>query len=110
MAERKAALGRVPDRLELRTLPDRARTVTLTDIRSSKATEGLHAPHATSCSAYGRALLFLDDGLYRSASGSREDHEVALTAADRASDAGHLDFAEMEAYLSRLLQAQLEDS
>lgn len=41
---------------------------------------------------------------------SREDYETALTAADRAWDAGHLDFAEMEAYLSRLLQAQLEDS
>ena len=41
---------------------------------------------------------------------SREDYEAALTAADRAWEAGHLDFTEMEAYLSRLLQEQLEDS
>lgn len=40
---------------------------------------------------------------------SREGYEAALTAADRAWDAGHLDFSEMEAYLSRLLQEQLED-
>ena len=39
----------------------------------------------------------------------REDSEAALTAADRAWDAGHLDFTEMEAYLSRLLQERLED-
>ena len=41
---------------------------------------------------------------------SREDYEAALPAADRAWDAGHLDFTDMEAYLSRLLEAQLEDS
>ena len=41
---------------------------------------------------------------------SREEYEAALTAADRAWDAGHLDFTEMEAYLARLLQAQLVDS
>ena len=41
---------------------------------------------------------------------SRRDYETALAAADRAWDEGHLDFSEMEAYLSGLLQAQLEDS
>ena len=41
---------------------------------------------------------------------TREDYEAALTAADRAWDAGHLDFTAMEAYLSRLLQDQLEGS
>jgi len=41
---------------------------------------------------------------------SRGDYETALAAADRAWDEGHLDFSEMEAYLSGLLQAQLEDS
>ena len=41
---------------------------------------------------------------------SRADYVAALAASDRAWEAGHLDFAEMEAYLSRLLQAQLEDS
>ena len=39
----------------------------------------------------------------------RKGYEAALTAADRAWDAGHLDFTEMEVYLSRLLQEQLED-
>lgn len=38
---------------------------------------------------------------------SREGYEAALTAADRAWDAGHLDITEMEKYLSRLLQEQL---
>ena len=40
---------------------------------------------------------------------SRGEYEAALTAADRAWDAGHLDFTEMEAYLGRLLREQLED-
>jgi Fic family protein len=40
---------------------------------------------------------------------NRGGYEAALTAADRASDAGHLDFSEMEDYLAALLQAQLED-
>jgi hypothetical protein len=39
----------------------------------------------------------------------REGYEKALIAADRAWDAGHLDFTEMEEYLASLLQAQLED-
>lgn len=39
----------------------------------------------------------------------RKGYEAALTAADRAWDAGHLDFTEMEVYLSRLLKEQLED-
>jgi Fic family protein len=39
----------------------------------------------------------------------RPSYEAALVAADRAWDAGHLDFSEMEDYLARLLQAQLED-
>ena len=39
----------------------------------------------------------------------RKGYEAALTAADRAWDAGHLDFTEMEVYPSRLLQEQLED-
>ena len=39
----------------------------------------------------------------------RKGYEAALTAADRARDAGHLDFTAMEVYLSRLLQEQLED-
>ena len=41
---------------------------------------------------------------------SRGSYEAALTAADRAWDAGHLDFSEMEAYLANLLQEQLEES
>lgn len=40
---------------------------------------------------------------------TRAGYEAALTAADRAWDAGHLDFHEMEEYLAALLQAQLED-
>ena len=40
---------------------------------------------------------------------SRGDYESALQAADRAWDAGHLDFSEMEEYIAALLQAQLED-
>lgn len=40
---------------------------------------------------------------------TREEYESALIAADRAWDAGHLDFSEMEEYLASLLQAQLED-
>jgi Fic family protein len=40
---------------------------------------------------------------------SRAEYEAALTAADRAWDAGHLDFSVMEDYLATLLQAQLED-
>ncbi len=39
----------------------------------------------------------------------RHGYEKALIAADRAWDAGHLDFTEMEEYLAALLQAQLED-
>ena len=39
----------------------------------------------------------------------RKGYEAALTAADRSWDAGHLDFTEMEVYLSRLLKEQLED-
>lgn len=41
---------------------------------------------------------------------SREDYEAALTAADQAWAAGHLDFTDMEGYLARLLQAQLADA
>ena len=41
---------------------------------------------------------------------SRGSYEAALTAADRAWDAGHLDFTEMEKYLARLLQEQLEEA
>jgi Fic family protein len=40
---------------------------------------------------------------------NRAGYEAALTAADRAWDAGNLDFSEMEDYLAALLQAQLED-
>ena len=40
---------------------------------------------------------------------NRGDYESALQAADRAWDAGHLDFSDMEEYLAALLQAQLED-
>lgn len=40
---------------------------------------------------------------------NREGYEMALRAADRAWDNGHLDFSEMEDYLAALLQAQLED-
>jgi hypothetical protein len=40
---------------------------------------------------------------------TRTEYEAALTAADRAWDAGHLDFSVMEDYLATLLQAQLED-
>ena len=39
----------------------------------------------------------------------RSGYEAALVAADRAWDAGHLDFSDMEEYLAGLLQAQLED-
>ena len=38
----------------------------------------------------------------------RAGYEAALTSADRAWDAGHLDFGEMENYLAGLLEAQLE--
>ena len=41
---------------------------------------------------------------------NRSSYEAALIAADRAWDAGHLDFNEMEAYLAELLQAQLEEA
>ena len=41
---------------------------------------------------------------------SRRSYEAALTAADRAWDAGHLDFAKMEKYLAQLLQKQLEEA
>ena len=40
---------------------------------------------------------------------SRDGYEAALVAADRAWDAGHLDFSLMEDYLAGLVQAQLED-
>lgn len=40
---------------------------------------------------------------------NREGYEAALIAADRAWDAGHLDFTDMEDYLAGLLRAQLED-
>ena len=38
---------------------------------------------------------------------ARDGYEEALTAADRAWDQGHLDFALMEDYLAGLLQAQI---
>ena len=41
---------------------------------------------------------------------SRGSYEAALTAADRAWDAGHLDFSGMEEYLANLLQEQLEEA
>lgn len=41
---------------------------------------------------------------------NRELYEAALTAADRAWDAGHLDFREMEEYLAKLLQGQLAEA
>ncbi|MGE0719089.1 MAG: Fic family protein [Alphaproteobacteria bacterium] len=40
---------------------------------------------------------------------TRKEYEAALTAADRAWDAGHLDFSVMEDYLAGLLEAQLMD-
>lgn len=40
---------------------------------------------------------------------NRAEYEAALEAADRAWDAGHLDFTRMEDYLAGLLQAQLEN-
>jgi Fic family protein len=40
---------------------------------------------------------------------SREGYEEGLKHADRAWDAGHLDFTKMEEYLAALLTAQLED-
>ena len=40
---------------------------------------------------------------------TRPQYEAALVAADRAWDAGHLDFSVMEEYLAGLLQAQLEN-
>ncbi len=40
---------------------------------------------------------------------NREGYEKALTAADEAWDAGHLDFSEMEEYVAALLEAQLQD-
>lgn len=39
---------------------------------------------------------------------NREDYQAALIAADQAWDRGHLDFAQMEAYIAGLLGAQLE--
>jgi Fic family protein len=39
----------------------------------------------------------------------RDRYEAALEAADRAWEAGHLDFSEMEDYLAGLLAAQLAD-
>ena len=39
----------------------------------------------------------------------REPYYAALRAADRAWDEGNLDISEMEAYLARLLEAQLKD-
>lgn len=39
----------------------------------------------------------------------RAGYEAALEAADRAWDAGHLDFIDMEEYLAALLEAQLDD-
>jgi Fic family protein len=39
----------------------------------------------------------------------REPYVAALRAADSAWDAGNLDLSEMEAYLARLLEAQLKD-
>ena len=41
---------------------------------------------------------------------SRGSYEAALTAADRAWDAGHLDFREMENYLANLLEDQLREA
>lgn len=41
---------------------------------------------------------------------SRQRYEAALIAADRAWDAGHLDFTEMEAYIADLVRAQLEEA
>lgn len=41
---------------------------------------------------------------------SRGLYEAALTAADRAWDAGHLDFSEMENYLANLLEDQLREA
>ena len=40
---------------------------------------------------------------------NRDAYEAALTAADRAWEAGHLDFSQMEEYLATLLQAQLQE-
>lgn len=40
---------------------------------------------------------------------TRDEYVAALRAADQAWDAGNLDFSEMEAYLARLLEAQLRD-
>ncbi len=40
---------------------------------------------------------------------NRQGYEAALMAADRAWDEGHLDFSEMEAYLAKLLTAQLSE-
>ncbi|MEM1351958.1 MAG: Fic family protein [Pseudomonadota bacterium] len=41
---------------------------------------------------------------------NRPGYESALMAADRAWDAGHLDFTEMEEYLAQLVQAQLQNN
>ena len=41
--------------------------------------------------------------------GERQPYYAALRAADRAWDQGHLDVSEMEAYLARLLEAQLRN-
>ena len=40
---------------------------------------------------------------------SRPEYETALIAADKAWEAGHLDFSKMETYLSRLLTEQLKN-
>jgi Fic family protein len=40
---------------------------------------------------------------------NRDGYEAALIEADRAWDAGHLDFTAMEAYVAELLDAQLRD-
>lgn len=40
---------------------------------------------------------------------NRDGYEAALIAADRAWEAGHLDFSQMEEYLAALVQAQLSD-
>jgi Fic family protein len=41
---------------------------------------------------------------------NRAGYEAALMSADRAWDAGHLDFTDMEAYLAELLIAQLKEA
>ncbi len=41
---------------------------------------------------------------------NRQPYYAALRAADRAWENGHLDFSELEAYLARLLEAQIKDT